>query len=567
MTDPTTAHTTTAHTTTAHSAAAPTPTTATTTTTTRTTTRFRPDGRRRGRWPIVAAMVGSLALSAGARELASWRRATKIPTQGAAATGGTSLSGMNSFALGLLLGGLRGPLVMFLWTDSETNKTNRDLEGVNTEIEWIRLLQPEFDSVHLFQIWNKAYNISVQMASRANKYDAVLGGLDYAADVDRQKPDDVNIIAAVGQIYFDKFGTSQEKYYYRRRVRDETRATPGGGPPQVIGAGGVRTRLDPILDPAGNVIGATPSETHPATGTEANDRSPLQYLPQFGPYPDGVSTFALAYNYYKRSEVLLNVDNQHHENLSDMVLDSRPFLALREWAGEALDRGRRNEMQALLGVKEEDVPAASADIERAENALPVDHPVAAAARLRLAIADYDEVAKAVPAAVAENRRHVSNYPSHDRLYRLYVDDARSWQVMAAGDAAYLRAMTAATPADRAAALATAVAAYREAARQNYVILITYAEFTDPKFSVPALPPGYAMIPTAGQRAAADLPLQPARETFSRAEHARMAAKITYVNSDRDDYEQAIRRALARLNVLEPRPASAPAPSATPTPAE
>ena len=44
-------------------------------------------------------------------------------------------------------------------------KNERDLEGFDTKLEWIRLLQPEFDPVHLFQIWNKAYNISVQMAS------------------------------------------------------------------------------------------------------------------------------------------------------------------------------------------------------------------------------------------------------------------------------------------------------------------------------------------------------------------------------------------------------------------
>ena len=40
---------------------------------------------------------------------------------------------MNSFALALLLGGLRGPLVMFLWTSSETQKTERNLEDFDTD--------------------------------------------------------------------------------------------------------------------------------------------------------------------------------------------------------------------------------------------------------------------------------------------------------------------------------------------------------------------------------------------------------------------------------------------------
>jgi energy-coupling factor transporter ATP-binding protein EcfA2 len=65
----------------------------------------------------------------------------------------------------VVLGGLRGPLVMILWTSSEGQKAERELEDFDTKVEWIRLLQPEFDSVHIFQVWNKAYNISVQMAS------------------------------------------------------------------------------------------------------------------------------------------------------------------------------------------------------------------------------------------------------------------------------------------------------------------------------------------------------------------------------------------------------------------
>ena len=62
---------------------------------------------------------------------------------------------MNSYALALMLGGLRGPLVMMLWTSSETQKQDKNLEDFDTKVELIRLLQPEFDSVHIFQVWNK----------------------------------------------------------------------------------------------------------------------------------------------------------------------------------------------------------------------------------------------------------------------------------------------------------------------------------------------------------------------------------------------------------------------------
>src|SRR5207302_9200949 len=84
------------------------------------------------------------------------------------------ISNLNSFSLALLLGGLRGPLVMMLWTSSETQKQEKDLEDFNSKIELIRLLQPEVDSVLIFQMWNLAYNISVQMANKPNKYAAIL---------------------------------------------------------------------------------------------------------------------------------------------------------------------------------------------------------------------------------------------------------------------------------------------------------------------------------------------------------------------------------------------------------
>ena len=69
----------------------------------------------------------------------------------AATSNGSSLAAMNSYALALLLGGLRGPLVMWLWTKSESQKSENDLEDVDSMMEWIRLLQPEFDTVHIFR--------------------------------------------------------------------------------------------------------------------------------------------------------------------------------------------------------------------------------------------------------------------------------------------------------------------------------------------------------------------------------------------------------------------------------
>ncbi|HEY7088058.1 MAG TPA: hypothetical protein VH518_08215, partial [Tepidisphaeraceae bacterium] len=178
---------------------------------------------QRFRLPIVVAMILSLVGAGFARHWASLER-SRGNVGAAHATGSAELSRMNSFALALLLGGLRGPLVMFLWPSAETQKQEKNLEDFDTKIELIRLLQAEFDTVHIFQIWNKAYNISVQMANVSNKYRTILDALDYAHNVDAERPNNINILSQIGQIYFDKLANSNEAPYYRQRVREETQA-------------------------------------------------------------------------------------------------------------------------------------------------------------------------------------------------------------------------------------------------------------------------------------------------------------------------------------------------------
>src|SRR5438093_2920449 len=170
--------------------------------------------RPNGSFRIATVLVLIIAI-VGSGATRRWAEAVRGEPIVAASSSGRSLSGMNSYALALLLGGLRGPLVMFLWSSSETQKTENNLEDFDSKVEWIRLLQPEFDTVHIFQIWNKAYNISVKMTNVSNKYSTILDALDYAHNVDAEKPNDINIVSAIGGIYFDKFGNSAEKVYYR----------------------------------------------------------------------------------------------------------------------------------------------------------------------------------------------------------------------------------------------------------------------------------------------------------------------------------------------------------------
>ena len=324
------------------------------------------------------------------------------------------ISNLNSFSLALLLGGLRGPLVMMLWTSSETQKQETDLEDFDSKIELIRLLQPEFDSVHLFQMWNKAYNVSVQMANKPNKYATILDALEYGHKVDEQRPDDINILSQLGQIYFDKLGNSQEKDYYIDRVLHETfpderitvpadrisgleailtqagvdaakrdnmigQAKRNGwftanklttdairpllnGPgvtyavvaPTVFSETGRRVRLDPMLDLNGyllpTLVNGTPRPADLPADSEWNNGSELQYLKPFEPFPYGIPPMALGWNYYKRCQVLKDFTHQKHLQLSEVVVDNRPAINLKLWGEAEWGMGRAVEMRAF-GLK------------------------------------------------------------------------------------------------------------------------------------------------------------------------------------------------------------------------
>ena len=442
--------------------------------------------RRRGRGGVVAVLIVSLLASAGARYLTDTTRERNIPHGGEAASS-TSLSSMNSFALGLLLGGLRGPLVMFLWTESESEKTAKNLEGVDTQIEWIRLLQPEFDTVHIFQIWNKAYNISVQMASLANKYSVILDALDYAHNVDREKPDDINILTAIAQIYFDKLGNSSEKVYYRRRVRAET-LPHALSPRHPNDPGWRRTSMDPMLDEHFDLL---PALIRPAPGRERpsnispdaeyDDGSELQWLTKWQPFPDGISPYALAYNYYKRSEVLQNVYKQRHAQLSDVVIDSRPGLSLENWCSEEWEQGRRREGQAFgLTVPEDRSALEALTQDIAPTQAIVDRHAA-----ELAAFAYQRAADLVPAAIAEYNRHLANDPSGIEIYRSHLMEILAWEQITQADHDYLEAML--EPAKRKELLASAKAHYMAAAYRFQIVVLTF--YTDPQYLAKALPPG------------------------------------------------------------------------------
>lgn len=435
---------------------------------------------KRGRTTIIAVLIVAL-LATGAMQMLVQQQRTKMHARGAAGQqSNSSLSRMDSYALALLLGGLRGPLVMFLWTQSESQKGDRDLQGLDTQIEWIRLLQPEFDTVHLFQIWNKAYNLSVQMAALSNKYATILDAIDYARSVDGERPNNINIISQLGSIYGDKLGGSQEKDYYRRRARQDT-AYSASREKRAANSGQRRTAMPMLVDAQGNLL---PDELRPTLSPPLSAVTPvaqtyngadLEYLEAYQPFPYGVSTLALAYNYYKRAQVLQDLTGQRHIQMGDSVVDSRPALALENWGTEEWEVGRRSEIEAW-GMK---VPYEKLQLEAPTAAVSLTslspaQLTANAARLDEAAFSYARTVLILQNAEKEYRRHMANpqYADDVTRYRWHMDHIAACAQMLTGDLAFLNAVRA-SGKDQDTQVAAARDAYRQAARMFKLIRLRY----------------------------------------------------------------------------------------------
>ncbi|HEV7300534.1 MAG TPA: hypothetical protein VGN72_14305 [Tepidisphaeraceae bacterium] len=493
----------------------------------------------RARAGIIMVMIVAILAAAITRDWAMRQRLSVAAVPGTASgSSRSSLGSMNSFSLALLLGGLRGPLVMFLWSTSESQKADKNLEDFDTKVEWIRLLQPEFDTVHIFQVWNKAYNISVQMASLANKYTTILDALEYAKDVLRGRPDNINLTASVAQVYSDKLGNSAEKQYYTRRMRAETaehqrkqrldRSDPAWRP----------VEHDTLLDAQGNLLSAyiTPTRQPRAGHTGLfNDGAELQYLKQYQPFPYGVPPMALAYNYYKQAQVLQRESKQKHAQLSDTVIDSRPGLTLKQWAESEGERGRRNELMAYgLPVPTERIEMEAPSIVLPANATPD------AARIAEALDAYAVSARVAGDSITEYEDHLRLYPTGETTYESHIDGLIALREMSLADEAYLAAQSK-TGQEKADLLAVAATHYRNAADQNYRILLRY--YADDQMTAKHYPAGLTRERTK------EIPAPELRRVYQQIMNEVKSAPFDPYAEDRAEYEAYINRAEQRLQSI------------------
>jgi len=525
----------------------------------------------RGRAVIGLLLVAALLATAAMQTAARVQRRRLIPPPQTT----SRLSGLDSFSLGLVLGGLRGPLVMILWPSVENQKAARNLEDIDTKIELIRLLQAEFDQVHLFQMWNKAWNISVQMATLQNKYAIILDAIDYGHRVLQERPDNVNVLSETGRIYFDKFGTADEARYYAERVRRDSmhRSLPSR-PPQR------RTRHDVLLDERGFILDrylAPRPGMPPGRGTVTdyvNNGAELQFLQRYsnaeaGGFPYGVSPFALSYNYYKRAQVIISTTGQTPIQLSENVISSRTGVALKGWMSEELTIARRREIEAL-GQRP---PYERRAMEAVTASVPPGAGFPDASRqtqdrIREALFSYGRAVLVGDDAVAEYTRHLANPEwalTADTYYR-DRDHVRAMIALAAADREYLQAMAAASAGaareEVAGHLAAAASHYEQAINRNYLVILKY--FTDADLAAEIYPRiTQERLGRSFQRSniqEADPAIYPVLRAAIR-EAFRQANRIDEAQYDIEEYEGYIERARARLGQLRQYAAAGSKPDA------
>lgn len=517
---------------------------------------------RQNRIPIVLLMAGSLVAASLWRGSTTARVARLDPTAttqpNAEAVATQNFGQFNSYTLGLLLGGLRGPLVMTLWSSSESQKSERNLEDINTKIELIGLLQPEFDTVHLFQIWNKAYNLSVQMSNLAGKYATILDAIDYANKRRIERPQNINLESQLASVYFDKLGNSAEKTYYRERVRDESMAPMGqvqftfptnrrddfvklalaagadsrrfsirplSGSEDLLvsrlrsdyadrmiaqftgdrvtstrieprtnknSASVIRTSMDPVLDAQGKLLPSLASHETPDQKSDIDWRpqdGELAYLVRFEPYTYGVSPFAFAYNYYKRSVALQEGLKQHHAQLSERVISSRPALSLKHWSEEELERARLAEM-AQFGLPPTPESKAPLPYELPASTLELSQ-VSDTPLVKEAIYGYERTASLIATALVEYREHLQRYRGEDAtMYGSHMAHSMAIGELASGDALFLQAALA-KGEDRKRIAQQAIEHYRRAVDLLSLNILAY--YTPEEILRSAMPQGYGKI--------------------------------------------------------------------------
>jgi hypothetical protein len=116
----------------------------------------------------------------------------------------------------LVLGGMRGIAVNFLWSQALELQKNQDWYAYEPIVESIIKLQPHFVRVWTFQGWNLAYNITADWDQVEDKYYWIKHGIKFLRRGTAVNDDSPELRWDVGWTYFHKIGKADEAVLLRK---------------------------------------------------------------------------------------------------------------------------------------------------------------------------------------------------------------------------------------------------------------------------------------------------------------------------------------------------------------
>jgi hypothetical protein len=113
-------------------------------------------------------------------------------------------------AVRLSLVGSRGLAVTALWYAAIEKQKRNDFHEFEQLVKAVTTLQPHFITPWIFQSWNIAYNVSVEMQSLSDMYHYIARGIDLLAEGERRNRRSPDMRYEIGTYYQTKFGIADQ---------------------------------------------------------------------------------------------------------------------------------------------------------------------------------------------------------------------------------------------------------------------------------------------------------------------------------------------------------------------
>ena len=117
--------------------------------------------------------------------------------------------------------GMRGVAANLLWGQAIKYKKTENWDGLKATLNQITKLQPNFETVWIYQAWNLSYNVSVEFDDFRHRYHWIKKGINYLIDGTRFNRSMPSLLQEVGWFFQHKIGRADEYRQYRELFRND----------------------------------------------------------------------------------------------------------------------------------------------------------------------------------------------------------------------------------------------------------------------------------------------------------------------------------------------------------